>query len=327
MSWLKRSMVLASAVLLAGVGWWQWQIRSPSQVLSAVKSWDYQLQKIDPARLERSMADLLVIDYSRTGRGDGAFSRDDVMRLKLRPDGSPRLVVAYLSVGEAEEYRYYWKAEWKSAPPPWLYTENCRWPGNHLVRYWMDDWKELIFRGQDSYLAQIIAAGFDGVYLDRIDAYWDLRETYPQGQAAMVDFVAELAEHARRAKPGFLVIAQNAEALLDNASYRAAIDALAKEDLLHGVKGTGVRNDEKLIAWSLGQIDRLKRDGKPVLVVEYLQSREAIAQARKETRALGLRSTFPTRALDGRDPLDPPTITEPSQAVIGTPEFHKKHCT
>ncbi len=320
-------VIPAGAFVLAIVALWQWQGREVSRPLAGAKTWDYQLQKIDPARLGASAADLLVIDYSRTGRHDEAFTRDEVARLKRRPDGSRRLVVAYLSVGEAEEYRYYWRPEWKTSPPPWLYTENCRWPGNHLVRYWMDGWKDLIFRQTESYLARIIAAGFDGVYLDRIDAYWDLRERYPDGKEAMTGFVTELAAHARKMKPAFLIIAQNAEALLDAPDYRAAIDAIAKEDLLHGVKGTGVRNDDALIAWSLRQLNFLKREGKPIFVVEYLQSREAIEQTANETRSLGLRATFQTRALDGRDPLDPQTAKTPSQATTGTPEFHIKHCT
>ncbi|MDX2157353.1 MAG: endo alpha-1,4 polygalactosaminidase [Hyphomicrobiaceae bacterium] len=324
MRYPKTTLVLTLLVVVAGVLAVGYALRRPASPLAAVQSWDYQLQKLDLDRLARSKADMLVIDYSRTGHASGALTQAEVQRLQERSDGRRRLVIAYLSIGEAEEYRYYWRPEWKTEPPPWLFAENCRWPGNHLVRYWLDGWKEIVFRSPDSYLSRIVAAGFDGVYLDRVDAFWDLRERYPDGRAHMIELVGELAAHARRLRPGFLVIAQNAEALLDSPDYRASIDAVAKEDLLNGVSGTAIANDAALIGWSLDRLRLLTAEGKPVLAVEYLRTSEAIRAASARLTALGFLATFPTRALDGRDPLepDPPALHE----TTGTPEFSVKHC-
>ena len=80
-------------------------------------------------------------------------------------------MIAYLSIGEAEDYRYYWQPEWKENPPAWLLDENPNWPGNHKVYYWDPEWQAIIYGNHSSYLAKILAAGFDGVYLDLIDAY------------------------------------------------------------------------------------------------------------------------------------------------------------
>ena len=63
------------------------------------------------------------------------------------------------------------KTEWKSSPPSWLAGENPDWPGNYKVRYWNTDWQKIIFGEGDSYLGLILDAGFDGVYLDIIDAF------------------------------------------------------------------------------------------------------------------------------------------------------------
>lgn len=322
---LALGLVWIGLLLSAGFTGFKWLTAKPDPRtrLGAVEVWDYQLQKPNLDRLAGSAADLAVIDYSADGTAAGALNRTDVERLRQRPHGGQRLVIAYLSVGEAEEYRFYWRQEWKSQPPDWLYTENCRWPGNHLVRFWMDGWKDIVFRSPDSYLARIVAAGFDGIYVDRIDAYWDLRERYPTGRAQMLTFMQELAETARRLKPGFLIIAQNAEDLLSEAGYRTRIDAIAKEDLLHGVKGTGTRNEQSLVNWSLGQLKLLQQEGKPVFVVEYLRSAAQIATTRRELAALGLRAAFPPRTLDGSDPLAP----EPTTAVsTGSPEYGLKHC-
>lgn len=76
-----------------------------------------------------------------------------------------------MSIGEAEDYRYYWKEEWASNPPSWLDAENPDWEGNFKVRYWDTAWQDIIFGSDSSYMSKIINAGFDGVYLDIIDAY------------------------------------------------------------------------------------------------------------------------------------------------------------
>ncbi|MBN1389659.1 MAG: endo alpha-1,4 polygalactosaminidase [Candidatus Thermoplasmatota archaeon] len=112
--------------------------------------------------------DLLIIDAFYD---DTILTKEEVDHLKVKANGGSRLVISYMSIGEAEDYRYYWKVEWKNTPPPWLEDENPEWEGNYKVRYWEDEWKDLIIYDNDSYLNRIMEAGFDGVYLDIIDAF------------------------------------------------------------------------------------------------------------------------------------------------------------
>ena len=53
----------------------------------------------------------------------------------------------------------------------WLSRENPSWPGNYKVCYWCSEWQELICGAGASYLNRILNAGFDGVYLDIVDAF------------------------------------------------------------------------------------------------------------------------------------------------------------
>ena len=76
-----------------------------------------------------------------------------------------------MSIGEAEDYRYYWESDWDNNPPEWIAFENADWPGNYVVKYWNKDWQNIIFGNKNSYLKKILDAGFDGVYLDIIDAF------------------------------------------------------------------------------------------------------------------------------------------------------------
>ncbi len=117
--------------------------------------------------------DLLILDAVFREK---FLTKKEVSSLRRKPGGGRRLVLSYLSIGEAEDYRYYWKDPWKKNPPPFLAKENPEWKGNYKVKFWMGEWKEIIAGREDgrgfktSYLKKILDAGFDGVYLDIVDA-------------------------------------------------------------------------------------------------------------------------------------------------------------
>jgi cysteinyl-tRNA synthetase, unknown class len=108
--------------------------------------------------------DLLIIDLFYQGE---TLTPEEVRSLQVKKNGARRLVVSYLSIGEAEDYRYYWRPEWKRKPPAWLDKENPNWPGNYKVKYWYSEWQDIIL----DYTRRIVETGFDGAYLDIIDAF------------------------------------------------------------------------------------------------------------------------------------------------------------
>ena len=112
--------------------------------------------------------DIIVMDAFY---GNRMFTSEEVEELRQKDNGGERLVISYMSIGEAEDYRYYWQDEWRTGNPEWLVQENPNWEGNYKVMYWHPEWKSIIYGNEDSYLQQIIDAGFDGVYLDIIDGF------------------------------------------------------------------------------------------------------------------------------------------------------------
>ena len=78
-----------------------------------------------------------------------------------------RIVIAYLSIGEAEDYRFYWKKEWNKNKPNWIVSENENWSGNYIVKYWKPEWKEII----KEYQKKLDKIGVDGYLLDTLDSY------------------------------------------------------------------------------------------------------------------------------------------------------------
>lgn len=119
--------------------------------------------------LASSEYDLLIIDLYY---GEEPLTRQDVAQLQQKPQGGKRLVAAYMSVGEAEEYRSYWQAGWKENPPDWLEESNEAWAGSYRVRYWRPGWQQLLLGQKDSYLDLILSAGFDGAFLDVVDVFY-----------------------------------------------------------------------------------------------------------------------------------------------------------
>ena len=113
--------------------------------------------------------DLLIMDlfFNETTE----FTAGDIAQLKNKANGGKRLVISYMSIGEAEDYRYYWQSGWDSGDPSWLDDENRAWEGNYKVRYWEPEWQKIIFGNDNSYTKKILDAGFDGVYLDIIEAF------------------------------------------------------------------------------------------------------------------------------------------------------------
>lgn len=263
-------------------------------LLAAARNWGYQLQNADLAALAALPVDLLVIDHARNG--NVALAAAEVAGLRQKPDGTPRIVLSYLSIGEAEDYRTYWQPEWSVAPPSWLGTENPNWPGNYAVDFWNPDWQGLIFGHPGALLDIILDQGFDGVYLDRVDGYYGRGA---EARQAMKVFVADLRSYAQERDPGFLIVQQNAEDLLSDPAHRLMVDGLAKEDLLFGVNGKGQPNSAAMVRGSRSHIDKLADEGKPVFVVEYDLPAADRKTAGEIIMDLGYVPAFATRALDG----------------------------
>ena len=113
--------------------------------------------------------DAIIIDLFFN---DGtAFTATEINQMKNKANGGKRIVISYMSIGEAEDYRYYWNSSWNTTKPSWLDTENPNWAGNYKVKYWNSDWQSIIYGNDSSYMKKILDSGFDGVYLDIIDAF------------------------------------------------------------------------------------------------------------------------------------------------------------
>jgi len=272
---------LSSAARAAGREWNQ------------IHNFVYQLQNIDLNAIGKTKFQLAVIDFSSDGSEVNRFTREQIRALQTSPGGAKR-VLSYMSIGEAEEYRWYWQADWKQHPPAWLGPVNPDWAGNYKVKYWDADWQKIVFDYED----KIIDAGFDGVYLDVVDAYefWQEKGD-PQAEQRMVDFVKAIANHARldRGIKDFAVFVQNDEELSSHADYVATCTGIGKEDLFFdGDK----KNKASETNYSISKLNAFKDAGKPVLVIDYPKQQAKIDEVYSRAIAKGFVPYAPRRELD-----------------------------
>ena len=79
--------------------------------------------------------DLLIMDlFFHDGQ---EFSSSEIDLLKTKANGGKRLLICYMSIGEAEDYRYYLETNWNTNKSSWLDSENPNWEDI------MNGWKKL----------------------------------------------------------------------------------------------------------------------------------------------------------------------------------------
>ncbi len=267
-------------------------------------------------------ADIVVLDpFHQSWEFEaGRWTAGEIAKIRGASPG--RKVVAYISIGEAENYRQYWRKEWDldkdgkpdQGAPGFLDKVNPDWWGNYKVRYWHKDWRKIVL----DEVAQIMKQDFDGLYLDIVDAFeyfeydsktdkWlDYRknkETKNSYREDMVELVQAIADFARTGKKDFLIIPQNAIQLLEIRDYLKIIDAVGVEDLFTvGDK----YQDKEGIRYRMAFLDRMKKAKKPVLLIEYCKERRVQDRVMREAEKNGFVLLITDRELKSLGSIKPP---------------------
>jgi cysteinyl-tRNA synthetase, unknown class len=271
-------------------------LRAAQPAWGEVNDFAYQLQNVDLAQLGQSAYDAVVIDYSADGDDATAFSRGQIDQLQDSP-GGPKRVLSYLSVGEAEDYRWYWKDKFATSPPRWLGPENPEWEGNYKVKYWQGAWQNVVY----NYLDRVTKAGFDGVYLDLIDAYeyWGPagRNVNPNAERDMVSFVQNIAHYARvtRHREDFAIFAQNGEHLGVYDEFVEAVTGIGREDVWYD---DDAKVGKDVWATTVRDLKRFQSAGRAVWVIDYPTSPSRIDDLYFRAEARGFVAYAATRELD-----------------------------
>lgn len=258
---------------------------------SHLRSFACQLQNLNVDQAAASNFDLLIIDYSSAGDAASRYTPDQVAKLQA---GGRRKVLAYLSVGEAESYRFYWQKSYKPGQPAWLGRPNSKWAENYNVAYWHPQWQSIT----ESYLDQILEGGYDGVFMDVVDAY----ERYPkrpQARREMAKLVMHLGGYARqRAGADFGVVLNGGEGLVYEPGLTQSITGVAKEEIFVGLDGDNKVTPANFTRRTQAALQPLVKARKLVLSIDYATRPEKVSQAHKRAAAAGYLEYVGVRGLD-----------------------------
>ncbi|MDP7078909.1 MAG: endo alpha-1,4 polygalactosaminidase [Candidatus Undinarchaeales archaeon] len=253
-----------------------------------ITTFHYQLQGATLTSLKALDVDVLVIDVDDANLSDTEVS-------ELKEDGT--VVLSYLSIGEAEEYRGYWKEGWRVGDPSFIDAENPEWKGNFKVRYWDEGWQAIILER----IRKISGKGYDGVYLDIIDAYWYYESRGRETAAGeMVELVQRIKSEGTALDLGFVVVAQNAPELYEHAEYREAIDGFGKEDTWYNDDDV---QDAEETTFVLPHLERAIVDGKFVLSIDYPTEPQKVCDFYTRCREHRFACTVSGRGLDQPRPV------------------------
>jgi len=258
---------------------------------SDIKRWGYRLQNIDKIEENEKKHTLWVIDYSYDGTDRRKISKNDI---KVFHDHKSK-VLAYFSIGEAEDYRFYFTTMDKSL----LLEENTIWKGNFKVKYWDPRWYQII----DSYLERILKAGFDGVYLDIVDAFESLPNTKLAAKR-MSHLVQHISKKSKLENPEFKVFIQNGQNIINFLDHKKlfvdSIDGVATEDLFFLGKSEmdNEYNPQKEV---IEELKYYQNQRKVILSVEYLSDERKIKKYCKLAKELRFMPLIANRNLASKN--------------------------
>lgn len=146
--------------------------------LSDAKNYLYLINPIDLRTKHLLLTTLAATNYDMITidlfYNDKVLTAQDIAKLKTKANGGKRLIIAYVNIGAAENWRYYWKRSWQLGNPTWIKKKYAGYADEFYVQFWHDDWRKIIYGNDDSYVKKIVDAGFDGAFLDNVEAYYFL---------------------------------------------------------------------------------------------------------------------------------------------------------
>jgi polysaccharide biosynthesis protein PelA len=175
-------------------------------------------------------------------------------------------VVGYLSAGEVGAHDPVFR---EAMAAGLLLEENPRWPGNRFVDVRDPRWAEIVCART---IAELVAAGFGGVFLDTLDYPSHLERVRPAACGGMARAAAALVHRIRREYPELLLIVNRGYDIL--ADILPDIDAVVAESLYSTYdfeRGHYRLVDPDLYLWQVAKLEdaRAHRPGLRVLSLDY----------------------------------------------------------
>ncbi|MCX4026825.1 endo alpha-1,4 polygalactosaminidase [Endozoicomonas sp. SM1973] len=236
--------------------------------LNEAKYWVYKIQHISKKEHElvNSLFDVYVLEVTTTEQGMEDYDISGlVQRIKqhnIKKRGVEPLVLAYIDIAQAEQWRWYHKtsADKNMINRLSVGDDPNGWEDITVVKFWEKAWEDIAIYGYKgrSHVQETLKHSFDGIYMDWVEAFSDDRIVNIVGNKSasasrMFQFIEKIRNYARSPatpnhNPNYLIVAQNASDLYeeDRSRYLGVMDAIAVEAIWYdGDRGFDDWNEDR----------------------------------------------------------------------------------
>jgi polysaccharide biosynthesis protein PelA len=193
----------------------------------------------------------------------------------------PSQLFAYVSVGEAESGRNYFKL----FEDAWLIGENRVWKSK-VVDVSNPVWRQFFL---DKVIEPLWQSGYRGFFLDTMDSYQlaAKKEDFSRMEAGLAETVRAIKDRHPEARlilnRGFEIFDQ-----VKDITFAVAAESLYQNfNPVTGIYGVVPQGDRE---WLLGKLNAVKNTGVPVIAIDYVPpgNRELARQTAEKIKALGI---------------------------------------
>ncbi|MFH1760911.1 MAG: endo alpha-1,4 polygalactosaminidase, partial [bacterium] len=177
------------------------------------------------------------------------------------------IYIGYISIGEAESFRWYWPQVKDS---DFLLWENKNWKNDYLIDIRSGVWQDILIR---QVIPHIISKGFKGLFFDTIDTPIFLEEENGQKFRGSTKALVKFIRRVRKTFPDLILISNNG--LKAVSSFGKYMDLLVVESLNTTYDFQDKKYKKADLSWRNVRLNHLnnfleKHGNMPVLVIDYL---------------------------------------------------------
>ncbi|WP_028950954.1 bifunctional glycoside hydrolase 114/ polysaccharide deacetylase family protein [Sulfurihydrogenibium subterraneum] len=187
-------------------------------------------------------------------------------------------LIAYISLGEIEPYRSYYKDIKKE----WILGENKAWK-TYIADIRNKEYQRFLLRKVIKNLDR-----FDGIFFDTLDSYQHVLN--PQEFKSYEDAMADFLKEVRKRYPDKIILVNRGFEIADKVV--GVVDGYVTESLFYGIDVKSMKYkkmSQEDTQWLLNKLNQIKNLGFKVIVIDYVdpKNKKLAKEVAKEIYQLG----------------------------------------
>ncbi len=184
------------------------------------------------------------------------------------PQNTRTLYIGYVSLGEAEKFRWYWP---EIEGRDYILWENENWKDDFLIDIRSEEWQDFLIK---RIIPKIINKGYEGLFFDTIDTPIFLEEKDKEKFAGSIAAMAGLIRRIRETFPELVLVSNNGIRAVE--AIGPFIDIFVLESLYTTYDFSSKAYGRADSSWRDLRLDWLSihegvTAGKPILVIDYMK--------------------------------------------------------